>query len=75
MAAYQNPITRQGVGVGIPLGTGQFLESGDCSGLDPAMLLGLRQAAPPDLISEAERPCRVGGGQPDQAVAPFFFLR
>lgn len=75
MAAYQQSITRQGFRVGIIRSRCQFLEAGDVSGLDPAMLVRLRQAAPPDFIGKAERPGRVGSGQPDQAVAPFFFLR
>jgi hypothetical protein len=33
----------------------------------------LSQAAPPDFIGKAECPRRMLSGQPDQAVAPFFF--
>jgi hypothetical protein len=74
-AADQQPITGQGVRSGIALGTRQFLESGDRLSLIPTMLRGLSQAAPPDFIGKAERPRRMCSGQPDQAVAPFFFLR
>jgi hypothetical protein len=74
-AADQQPITSQGVRIGIARGPRQFLESGDRLSLIPTMLRGLRQAAPPDFIGKAERPRRMLSGQPDQAVAPFFFLR
>jgi hypothetical protein len=71
----QHPITGQGVRIGIALSTREFLESGDRLSLIPTMLRGLCQAAPPDFIGKAERPRRMLSGQPDQAVAPFFFLR
>jgi hypothetical protein len=74
-AAYQQPITCQCVRIGIALGTRQFLEAGDRLGLPPTMLAGLCQAAPPDFIGKAKRPRRMLSGQPDQAVAPFCFLR
>jgi len=74
-AADQQPITGQGVRIGITLGTRQFLEAGDRLRLIPTMLRGLSQAAPPDFIGKAERPRRMLSGQLDQAVAPFFFLR
>jgi hypothetical protein len=74
-AAYQQPVTRQGFRVGITLGTRQLLEVGDGSALDPTMLGGLSQAAPPDFIAKAECPRRMISGQPDQAVALFFFRR
>src|SRR6266850_1268906 len=74
-AADQQPITCQGVRLGIALGTRQFLESGDRLSLIPTMLRGLSQAAPPDFIGKAERPRRMRSGQPDQAVAPLCFLR
>jgi hypothetical protein len=74
-AADQQPITCQGVRIGIALGTRQFLESGDRLSLIPTMRRGLSQAAPPGFIGKAERPRRMLSGQPDQAVAPFFLLR
>jgi hypothetical protein len=57
-AADQQPITCQGVRIGIALGTRQFLESGDRLSLLPPMRRGLSQAAPPDVIGTAERPRR-----------------
>jgi hypothetical protein len=39
------------------------------------MLRGLGQAAPPDLIGNAQRPGGLGAGQADQAVTAFFFGR
>ena len=57
------------------VGPSQFLKPDDGLGLNPTMLSRLSQAAPPDFIGKAERPRRMSSGQPDQAVAPFFFLR
>jgi hypothetical protein len=74
-AADQQPITRQGFRVGILLGTRQLLEAGNSSALHPTMLGRLSQAAPPDFIAKTERPRRMRSGQPDQAVALFFFRR
>ena len=74
-AAHQQSITRQGFRVGIIFGTRQFLKPGDGFGLDPTLLGGLSQTAPPDFIGKTERPCRMISGQPDEAVALFFFLR
>jgi hypothetical protein len=74
-ATQQQPIAGQRLGVGVVLGTFEFLKLGDSLLLGPAMLFRLRQSAPPDFIGEAKRPGRVIGRQANQAVAPFFFLR
>ena len=73
--AHQHPITRQGLRVGVLLGTLQFLKPGDATRRAPAMLIGLGQAAPPDLIGKAQCPGGLGTGQAHQAVAAFFFGR
>jgi len=74
-AAAQQPITGQGIRIGIALGTRQILASGDRRSLIPTMRRGLSQAAPPDFIDTAERPRRMHSGPPAQAVAPALFLR
>lgn len=40
--------------------------------LAPRVHRRLREAAPPGLILEADDPIRVGRGQADQPIAPFF---
>ena len=74
-AADQQPITRQGVRVGILLGPRQLLEAGSRAALHPTVLGGWSQAAPPDCIANAQGPCRLLSDQPAQAVALFFFRR
>jgi hypothetical protein len=68
----KQPITRQRLGLQVLLGTLQFLEPDLVIAFHPAMLVNLGQAAPPDLVSKAERPGWVVAGQADQPVAPFF---
>src|SRR5262249_8095404 len=41
--------------------------------LGPRLLVGLSQPAPPDFVTKAQRPRRLGHGPLDHLVAPFFF--
>ena len=70
---HQQPIAGQRLGIRIGLGPGQLLQFLRGAGLSPAMLVGLGQPTPPDLIAPAQGPCWMGGGESDQPVAPFFF--
>src|SRR5207249_9948137 len=51
----------------------QFLQPSPLILLDPAMLIGLSQPTPPDLIKETERPRGMGLHQMDQTIASGFF--
>jgi hypothetical protein len=59
---HQQAITGQGFRVGIVLGTLQFLQLGHTMRLRPAMLVGLGESAPPDLVGIAKRPGGVPAG-------------
>jgi hypothetical protein len=60
-AAKEQPITGQGFGIAVVLGTGEFLERHNRVVVRPTMLVGLRQPAPPDFVGETECPGRVIG--------------
>src|SRR5205823_14734084 len=51
----------------------QFLQTSHVILLDPAMLIGLSQPTPPDLIKETERPRGMGEHQTEQTIPSFFF--
>ena len=65
-------ITGQRLGIGIGRRQAQLLQLVGGFGVCPAMLVGLGQATPPDLVPKAQRPRRLGMGPLDQPVAPFF---
>ena len=69
----QQAITRQSLGIGIGGGALQFLQPPLVRPIAPTVLVRLGQTTPPDLITPAQRPCRMGLGQADQPVPPFFF--
>src|SRR5262249_44234188 len=69
---HKQPITGQGLGIGIVWGQGQLLQLGPGLCVCPAMLLRLGQAAPPDFVAKPQRPRRLGHGPLDQLVTPFF---
>ena len=70
---HQQAITGQRLGIGVIRRWGQLLELGRGLRVRPTVLVGLGQPAPPDFVAKPERPRRLGGGPPDQLVAPFFF--
>src|SRR5215510_11931629 len=69
---YQQPITGQRFGVGSVCRPAQLLQLILRVCLCPGMLVGLGQPAPPDFVTKAQRPCRLGHGPLDHVVAPFF---
>ena len=70
---HQQAITGQRLGITIRLRAVQFLQPERRRTGTPTMLLGVSQAAPPDLVAPAQRPRRVALSQTDQPVALFFF--
>ena len=72
---HQQPITGQRLGIGIVRGAGQFLHLVRGLGICPAMVVGLGEPTPPDVVATAQRPRWRHHGQLDQVVAPFFFRR
>src|SRR5262245_14599513 len=69
----QQAITGQRFGIRIVRGPAQLLQLVCGCGVRPAMLVGLREATPPDLVAKAQRPGWMGHRPLDQLVAPFFF--
>lgn len=70
---HQNAVTGQGLGICIVFAALQLLELKLGIVICPAVLLGLCESAPPDLVGKAERPGGVGCRQLNQAVASLFF--
>jgi len=75
LRSHQQPITGQGLGVRISRGRGELLQLRRGLGVCPAVLIRLREPAPPDLVLKAQGPRGMGHRLLDQAVAPFFFRR
>ena len=71
--AYEQAIAGQRFGIGIGFGDRLFHQAQRAILLGPSMEVRLRQAAPPDLVGEAQRPVRLRCRQRDQAVAAPFF--
>jgi hypothetical protein len=69
----QQPIARQGLGLGIGVGPLFFDQTPRGRSRSPALHVRLRQAPPPHGIGEAQQPLRVAGSQADQPVARLFF--
>jgi hypothetical protein len=69
---YQQPIPGQGLGIGGGRRPRQLLQPIRGLGVGPSMLIGLREAAPPDCIATAQGPRRLGVGPSDQPGAAFF---
>jgi hypothetical protein len=72
---HQEAVTGQRLGILVVRGPLQFLQPEQGVVIDPAVLVGLGQPAPPDLIGKAQSPTRMIGRQADQPVAPFFSWR
>ena len=73
MVAQQHSITGQGFRIRILFAPFELLEPRPVI-FHPAVLLGLSQSAPPDLIKETEHPTGMSQHQTDQAIPTFFFL-
>jgi hypothetical protein len=71
----QQPITGQGLGLGVSRRRGQLLQL--VRGLSgcPATLVGLGQSTPPHFIAKAQGPRGPGEGSLAQPVAALFFRR
>src|SRR5947208_2911585 len=59
-AAEQHSIAGQRFGIRVLFSAFQFLQPSPVILLDPAMLIGLSQPTPPDLIKKTERPRGMG---------------
>ena len=70
----QQPITDQGLGVGVILGQRLFYQAHWVLGLRPDFQVGLRETTPPRFILKAQDPIGLCAGPPDQAI-PCVFLR
>src|SRR5713226_5733480 len=69
----QHSITGQCFWISVFFPAFEFLQPSPVILIYPAMLIGLSQPAPPDLIEETERPGRMGQYQTDQAIPSGFF--
>src|SRR5712692_7642285 len=72
-ATQQHSITGQGFRINLLFAACEFLQPSHVILIYPAMLIGLSQPTPPDLIEETERPGRMGQHQTDQAIPSGFF--
>src|SRR5438874_10300111 len=75
LRSHQHPITGQGLGIRISRRRGALLQLRCGLGVWPALLIRLREPAPPDFVLTAQGPRGLGHRLLDQAVAPFFFRR
>jgi hypothetical protein len=69
----QPSITGQRLGIGIVRRCSQRRQFVGDRCVGPAMLVGLGELAPPDVVANAQRPRGLGPRPRDQAVAPFVF--
>lgn len=70
--AGQEPVARQGFGIGVVRGDGLTNQAQGRRGGLPAVQSRMRKPAPPDFVAEAEHPGRVLGRALDQSVASLF---
>jgi hypothetical protein len=75
LRSHQHSLTGQGLGSRSSRGRRELLQLRRSLGVCPAMVLRLREPAPPDFVSKAHGPRGMGQCLLDQAVAPFFFRR
>ena len=71
--AHHQAITGQGLGGVLVARRRAFLQAARRAIGGPGVERGLGDPTPPHLIAPAQGPGRMGGGQGDQSVAPFFF--
>jgi hypothetical protein len=72
---HPQPLTGQGLGIGVRPGRAPLLQRLLGSALGPTRLMGLGQPAPPHVIAHAQRPRRLGPGPRDQPSTPVLFRR